>query len=38
MTATPRAEAYSAARWFAAAIIVRIGWEIGGWIWLKLAA
>jgi hypothetical protein len=29
---------YSAARWFVAAIIVRIGWEVGGWTWMKLAS
>jgi hypothetical protein len=34
----PKAEAYSAVRWFVAAIIVRIGWEVGGWVWMKLAA
>jgi hypothetical protein len=33
-----KTEAYSAARYFVAAIIIRLGWEVGGWIWLKLAA
>lgn len=32
----PKTEAYGVVRWFVVAIVVRWGWEVGGWAWLRL--
>lgn len=32
----PKTEAYGIARWFVIAIVVRWGWEAGGWVWVRL--
>jgi hypothetical protein len=29
-------ESCGIARWFVVAIVARLGWEVGGWLWMRL--
>ncbi len=31
-----KGDLYKAATWFIGAVLVRLGWEVGGWLWMKL--